>query len=379
MPEKEEPSGREFRAAGSGVIVDSVQGFVITNDHVIQNAEEITVLLDDGRRLEAKRIGTDPATDIAVIQVEADHLTAVPFGDSSQLRVGDYVVAIGNPFGLDQTVTMGIVSALGRSGLNLEGYEDFIQTDASINPGNSGGALINLKGELVGINSAIIGPSGGNIGIGFAIPVNMARTVMGELIAHGKVERGHLGILVQDLTQDLAKTLNLDMSKGAVVSQVVAGSPAEKAGIKAGDVITDINGEPVAGASALRNKIGLMRIGSEVRISLIRKGTRQQATAFLAKPVARLVVPKDVSLLASVVLAPAEPTTGTGIAGAVVVEVGKNSPAHKAGLAVGDMIVGINQEPTRSPEEVVAFAKQYSDRLLLQVIRNGKMRLITIS
>jgi Do/DeqQ family serine protease len=227
LPDEAQPQEREFRAAGSGVVVDPVRGYILTNNHVVENADEITVTLADRRRFPATKAGTDPATDLAVIQIKADNLSGLPLGDSDLLKVGDYVVAVGNPFGLGQTVTLGIVSALGRTGLGIEGYEDFIQTDASINPGNSGGALVNLKGELVGINSAIIGPSGGNVGIGFAVPIKMARSVMEQLIAHGEIKRGQLGVTIQDLTPELARGLKLDIEKGAVVSQVAAGSAAE--------------------------------------------------------------------------------------------------------------------------------------------------------
>jgi Do/DeqQ family serine protease len=274
---------REFQAAGSGVVVDANRGYILTNNHVVENAEEITVSLNDGRHLAAKKIGVDPATDVAVVQVASDRLTGVALGDSDALKVGDYVVAVGNPFGLRQTVTFGIVSALGRTGLGIEGYEDFIQTDASVNPGNSGGALVNLDGEVVGINTAIVGPSGGSVGIGFAIPINMARDVMDQLIAHGEIKRAQLGVTIQDLTPDLAKTLGVNVEMGAVVNEVIADSPADKAGIKAGDVITKVNSQPVLGASGLRNKIGLMSIGSELHITLIRNGASQEVTAVLTE------------------------------------------------------------------------------------------------
>ena len=280
LPEEPQPQEREFRAAGSGVVVDAATGHILTNNHVVENADEITIVLADGRRLDARKVGTDPPTDLAVVRVDAAGLTALDIGDSDRLRVGDYVIAIGNPFGLSQTVTMGIVSALGRTGLGI-GYEDFIQTDASINPGNSGGALVNLRGELVGINSAIIGPAGGNVGIGFAIPINMASAVMEELIAHGSISRGQLGVTIQDLTPELAKTLNLDLRQGAVVNAVAPGSAAEKAGIAVDDVITAVDGAAISGAAELRNRIGLKRVGSEVRIALVRRGAVREVTARL--------------------------------------------------------------------------------------------------
>ena len=235
------PTPREFQAVGSGVIVDAEAGYVLTNSHVIANAEEIGVTLRDGRHFEAKRIGSDPESDVAVIQIPAEGLIALPRGDSDALRVGDYVVAIGNPFGLQNTVTAGIVSAKGRAGLGIEGYEDFIQTDASINPGNSGGALITLAGELVGINTAIIGPGGGNVGIGFAIPINMAESLMAQLIAHGEIRRGVIGIRIQDMTPDLAEAFGVESASGAVIANVVSDSPAEVAGLTSGDIIVAVN------------------------------------------------------------------------------------------------------------------------------------------
>jgi serine protease DegQ len=262
---------RETQAAGSGVIVDGTAGYVMTNNHVVEHADEIVVTLKDNRQLAAKLVGADSETDIAILQIAPKNLTAITIGDSEKLEVGDFVVAIGNPFGLGQTVTSGIVSALGRSGMHIENYENFIQTDASINPGNSGGALINLRGELVGINTAIIGPGGGNVGIGFAVPINMARSVMQQLVAYGEVKRGRIGIELEDLTPDIAEALSMDAQGGAVVSRVVKGSPAGRAGIKAGDVIIEVDGSPVRNSTDLRNRVGLTPIGQSMRLTILRR------------------------------------------------------------------------------------------------------------
>jgi Do/DeqQ family serine protease len=275
----EQPRQRDVLSAGSGVIVDAGRGYVLTNHHVIANAQDIQVTLKDRRTYAARLIGDDPETDIALVEMDAPNLSAVAFGDSDRLKVGDLVIAIGNPFGLGQTVTSGIVSALGRGGLGIEGYEDFIQTDASINPGNSGGALVDSKGELVGINTAILGPTGGNIGIGFAVPVNMARAVMTQLIEHGEVRRGRLGIVIQDLTPDLAAATNLDLRGGAVVTRVEPSSPAARAGLLQGDVIVEVNGIPVDAAADLRNMVGLMPVGAVLDIVLYREQRRQSVRA----------------------------------------------------------------------------------------------------
>ncbi|MBK8907588.1 MAG: Do family serine endopeptidase [Rhodospirillales bacterium] len=266
------PRERPRISAGSGVIVDAVGGYVLTNQHVVQNASEIAVTLKDRRRLEAELVGSDPATDVAVLKIDPKDLTALPFGDSEALEVGDFVLAIGNPFGLGQTVTSGIISALGRSGLRVDGFEDFIQTDASINPGNSGGALVDLHGRLIGINTAIIAPSGGNVGIGFAIPSRIARAVMDQIIRYGDVHRGQLGVSIQDVTPDIAEALGLDRAAGALVAAVQPGSAAAQAGLQSRDVIVAVDGEPVDGAGDLRNHIGLTPVGSTLELRLLRGG-----------------------------------------------------------------------------------------------------------
>jgi Do/DeqQ family serine protease len=272
LPQQRQFEERETQATGSGVIVDATNGYVLTNAHVVENATNIEVTTKDNRRLPAKLIGRDPDTDVAVLQVPANNLTAVPMGDSDKLQVGDFVLAIGNPFGLGQTVTSGIVSALGRSGLGIEGYEDFIQTDASINPGNSGGPLVNLNGQLVGINTAILAPGGGNIGIGFAVPISMARRVMDQLTRYGEVKRGRIGVEIQDLTPDLAQAMNTSHTTGAVIRRVDPGSPADRAGLRNGDVVIAVNGSPVRSGTQLRNTIGLSRIGDEISLTVDRRG-----------------------------------------------------------------------------------------------------------
>jgi Do/DeqQ family serine protease len=260
----------EPEVAGSGVIVDAKAGYVLTNHHVIAHADRIVVTLKDNRKLDATLVGSDPDTDIALLKIAARNLTALPLGDADRLEVGDYVLAIGNPFGLGQAVTSGIVSALGRTGLGLESYENFIQTDASINPGNSGGALINLRGELVGINTAIFTPGGGNVGVGFAVPINMAESVMKQLVANGEVHRGRLGVQVKDLTPELAESMGVGAQQGAIVDFVDVLSPAQRAGIALGDVILAVDGEPVHSAADLRNRVGLTQVGHKIQLTLLR-------------------------------------------------------------------------------------------------------------
>jgi len=282
------PLEREQQSLGSGVVVDASKGYVVTNNHVINKADKITVTLQDGQSFEATLVGSDENTDIALIRIKNGNLVELPKGNSDLLQVGDFVVAIGSPFGLGQTVTSGIVSALGRSSLGIEGYEDFIQTDASINPGNSGGALVNLQGELIGINTAIVGPSGGNVGIGFAIPINLANQVINQIIQFGEIKRGQLGIQMQDLTPALASAFHIKQQHGAVIAGIIPGSPAQKAGLQRGDIVTSVNGQAVDSATKLRNRIALMQVGDLVSLDILRDGEEINIKARLSKPLAAI-------------------------------------------------------------------------------------------
>ena len=379
--ERPNPQPRRPRAMGSGVIVDAENGYLLTNHHVIDNAEQITVALTDRREFEAEVVGADPETDIALLKIDADSLTALPFADSNELQVGDYVVAIGNPFGLGQTITAGIVSAVGRSGLRLESYEDFIQTDAAINVGNSGGALINLKGELVGINTAIFSGRGGNIGIGFAIPINMARQIMDQLLTHGEIQRGRIGVQIQDLIPDLAEALGTSHERGAVVAQVIPGTPAEAAGIQIGDVIVEMNGEPVVGSSDLRNKVGLLRVGDAVRLTIERDG--KSMTIELAvgeRSEVALGAGSQIPQLEGVVLGPLTPSSPLHeeVEGVLVIEVEVDTPAWNAGLREGDVIVEVNRREVKSTDEILEAFEGSVPPLLLNIRRGDGARFILI-
>lgn len=355
---------RKTQSRGSGVVVDATQGYVITNNHVIDNATEITVTLQDGHDLQAKVIGTDPETDVTLLKIPADNLTALPLANSDLLRVGDFVVAIGNPFGLGQTVTSGIISALGRTGLNIENYEDFIQTDASINPGNSGGALVNLRGELVGINTAIIAPGGGNVGIGFAIPSNMVHQVTQQLVQFGKVQRGTLGITLQPLTTDLAAAFGLDNNKGAVVREIERGSPAQQAGLQPGDVITAINNQPISKVSDVRNRVGLLRVGDKVAITIIRKGRTLRLAAVLTDS-GHLNGEEISEYLAGALLK-------NTIDGVQVHEISKGSVAWRVGLRQKDMIIGINRQKVANLEDLKQLLARVSLPLTIRLLRNAE-------
>ncbi len=376
------PRERRTQGLGSGVIVDAKRGLVLTNNHVIADAQEITVKLTDGRNLAAEVVGTDPETDIAVLKIEATNLTAIPLADSERLRVGDFVVAIGNPFGIGQTVTSGIVSGLARSGLGITGYEDLIQTDASINPGNSGGALVNLNGELVGINTAIYSQSGGNIGIGFAIPINMASQVMEQLVEYGDVSRGFLGAQLQDLTPDLAAAFGLDDHAGAVLVEIVEGSPAEAAGLQAGDVVTALNDKPVRNAADLRNRVGLMRVGEKVSLRVLRDGKDKMVAAKVGKRELAQNTPQvgNNKRLSGATFGdiPRESPLFGRIDGVVVFEVTPGTPVWEAGIRQGDIITSVNRTSVKNLRQFLDIVVKIEGSLLFGVQRGNQAAFVVI-
>ena len=376
-------SERETMSLGSGVIVDAANGYILTNNHVIEDAIEITVTLRDGREVTAEVLGRDPDTDIAVIKINAEHLKSISFGDSSHLRVGDFVVAIGNPFGLGQTVTSGIVSALGRSGLGMESYEDFIQTDASINVGNSGGALVNLRGELIGINTAILGSSEtnqGSIGIGFAIPINMASDIMLQLIEHGEVKRGRLGVNAQDLTAELAKAFDIESTQGAIVTQIEQGSPAQKGGLKVGDVIIKANGRRVRSSVDMHNLVGLMRVGQSIQLEVIRGGGVMLVKVTIQQMDTVTVDGSEFSfrLTGAKIGEIKEADIRQGkVEYLQVMDVESDSHAWNTGIRKGDIIHSINKQLVKTFEAAFAAAK-LSRSLLLNIQRGNQAMYILI-
>lgn len=343
-PASDDAQQQKFRALGSGVVINADKGYVVTNNHVVDNATKIQVQLSDGRKYDAKVIGKDPRSDIALIQLkDAKNLTAIKIADSDALRVGDYTVAIGNPYGLGETVTSGIVSALGRSGLNVENYENFIQTDAAINRGNSGGALVNLNGELIGINTAILAPDGGNIGIGFAIPSNMVRNLTGQMVEYGQVKRGELGIMGTELNSELAKAMKVDAQRGAFVSQVVPKSSAAQAGVKAGDVIVSINNKPISSFSALRAEVGSLPVGTKMELGLIRDGKPLTVNVELQQSAGAKV--DSGTIYNGIEGADLSNVDTKDAKGVKVDNVKAGSAAARIGLKKGDVILGVNQQP----------------------------------
>lgn len=372
--ERQGPQQRQNNSIGSGVIIDSDNGYIITNSHVVAKADEIIVTLKDKRQAPAKLIGHDPATDIAILKVESEGLAHLTMADSDSLEVGDFVLAIGNPFGLGQSVSSGIVSALGRTRLGIESYENFIQTDASINPGNSGGALVDLEGKLVGINTAILAPSGGNIGIGFAIPINMARKITDQIIEYGMVRRGRIGVQIQDLTPDLAKNFGVDHDGGALVTQVVPKSPADRAEIVSGDTIIAVNGKTVTSSADLRTAIGLLRVGSEVHLRLIREGIEigvslqigeiEKVEAHAKNELQKL---KGASLAA---IPQSSPLFGK-LQGVFVENILRGSPAWRAGLRQNDIITSINRKPIKNLKNLIDTAEEIEGPILLNIVRDG--------
>jgi serine protease Do/serine protease DegQ len=369
---------RRTQSAGSGVVVDAANGYIVTNNHVIQNADEISVGLADGRILQAQLVGRDAQVDLALLQVEAKGLTAIQYADSGAVRVGDFVVAIGNPFGLNQTVTSGIVSALGRSGLGIEGFEDFIQTDAPINPGNSGGALVDLRGDLVGINTAIFAPAGGNVGIGFAIPANMVNAVLAQLISKGEVNRGFVGAIVQPLNRELAGAFGVlsdgGRPKGVVVVDVELASSAEKAGLEPGDVITSIEGKQIETVADFAGQAAIMFIGDRLAVDIIRRGEAKSITLqILADDQEQVNGQRLTSRLRGVVLQNlpnvGEQNKGSGV---LVIEVEPGTPAFSFGLRGGDIIVAANQRPIENISKLREAVRAEKRLLLLRVYRNGQ-------
>ena len=383
IPGQQKSRKKNRAGLGSGVIINSNKGYIITNNHVIARAKDIKVKLQDGREFKATLVGSDPASDVAVIKISPEKLHAIKFSDSDKLRVGDFVVAIGNPFGIGQTVTSGIVSALGRSGLGIEAYENFIQTDASINPGNSGGALVNLKGELIGINTAIIGSRGGSgsVGIGLAIPVNMALDITQQLIEYGKVRRGYLGVSAQDLTNDLSKAFGIKANRGAIITQVLKDSPADLAGIYIGDVVIKINNEDVQNASSMRNKIGLLKLNSIITMEINRKGKIITTKVQITEPkISKNDGIKINSRLQGIIFSSIlenMPEYGK-ITGIKIIKMRKDSVAFSAGIRPNDIILSINNIPVQKIQDLEIVAGKNDSEIVVHVQRKNRTAFILL-
>lgn len=378
---------RQFASLGSGVIIDASKGYIITNSHVVDKAKTITVTLSDGRTFKGKLVGADAASDVAIIKITPDKLTQMSLGDSSALQVGDYVIAIGSPFGLNQTVTSGIVSALQRASLGIEGpqgLENFIQTDASINPGNSGGALINLQGKLIGINTAILSPSGaegGNVGIGFAIPINMAKVIATQLIEYGSVKRGLMGVIVQPLTPQLSAAFGVSTTEGAVITQVTPNSPASAAGLQAGDIIQELNEVKMHSAADVRNAVGLLRVGSKINLTLLRHGKLVSSTLMTADPEKYLEKAKNQNrFLFGLSLRNFDQQTPLQgyIQGVQIVRVSKDSAGWRQGLAPGDVIVSANQVSVKNLTDLEKASGLNKEHLLLNVLRGSSAMFVVL-
>lgn len=383
------PRERVQRALGSGVIV-SEDGYIVTNNHVVGGADNVEVRLSDGRVFAARIIGTDPKSDVAIIKIEEKSLPAITIGDSSNLRIGSFVLAVGNPFGLEQTVTMGIISALGRSGLGITDYENFIQTDAAINPGNSGGALVNMQGELIGINTAILSRTGGNVGIGFAIPINLVMNIKKSIDLYGEVARGWLGVTVQELTPKIAEALSLRSVKGVLVTDVITDSPADKGGIKQGDVVLTIDGKDVQNASSMRFLISDLLPGSSVKVEVVRDGRIKTLNIDIGNlsgeqvPEEKLVI-EDNRFLEGATVADVTPATresleiGNDVNGVLVIEVLNNSAAARTGLRPGDVIIKINRKDTPNLNEFSTVLKKLTGRKMsINIYRQGMIMSMTI-
>lgn len=375
LPDGGGRGSREIASAGSGVIVDAERGYILTNHHVVGDADAIQISLIDGSVHDAEIVGSDPATDIAVIKVDAQNLTQMTIGDSTGARVGDFVIAIGNPFGLGHTVTSGIISALGRSGISRDGYEDFIQTDASINPGNSGGALVNMNGELIGINSAIISRSGGNVGIGFAVPTEIASSIMSQILDFGEVRRGLLGVNIQTIDAQDAEALGHDIESGALITAIQSESAAEIAGLAVGDIIIEVNSKKVDGAPELRNRIGLLRSGEQVDIKYLRDNKILSAQAELGRAQSQMVLGEEIHQgLAGSVFAAA---TTAGENGIEINEVQEGTPAAQRGLRTGDLITHVNRLRVQDLQDLREVASRY-DILFLNVRRGDRALMFQI-
>lgn len=363
---KEQVKERPFRGLGSGVIIDAKKGYIVTNNHVIDGADDIQIGLHDGREIKADLIGKDADSDIALLQIKADNLVEIQSANSDAIRVGDFAVAIGNPFGLGQTVTSGIISALGRSGLGIEMLENFIQTDAAINSGNSGGALVNLNGELIGINTAIVGPNGGNVGIGFAIPANMVHNLVNQIIEHGEVRRGILGISGRDLDSSLAKAFGIETQHGAFVNEVIADSAAEDAGINAGDIIVEFDNRKIKSFHELRAKIATMGSGAKIELGIIRDGKMKKVNVTLGEA-------DDAKTAKAGAIHPMlqGATLENNRNGIEITNVVKGSPAAMSGIKQGDVIIGVNRQRVKDLKTLKELLKDNPNAAALKLNRDG--------